>query len=244
MNNLRKTLFIMLVTATLLASCGGQAVPSATSTPDIDAILTESVGTFAAYFYQTQTALVPPATPTPLDTPTSIATNTPLVLPTAVVPATQAVFFTPIVVYPSATGTQYTPTVNPSTLAYGCNNLGLINDLAIAGGSTMAPGQSFQKTWQVANTGTCEWLFGYRLIFVSGSRMEGEPVRPNNPPVPKNEWRKITVDLTAPKDPGTYTGYWQMSDGAGHTFGSSLAVTITVKKPATATPVTPSPTYP
>ncbi len=226
MNNIRKTLFIMLLTATLLASCGGQAVPSSTSTPDINAILTESVGTFAAYFYQTQTAMVPPATSTPMNTPTSVASSTPLSLPSPLAPvATQAIFTTPVV-YPSVTGTQYTPTSNPSTLAYGCSNLGLINDIAVA--ATLQPNETFTKTWQVANTGTCDWTFGYRLIYVSGNKMEGESLRPNNPPVPRGEWRRLNLSLTAPDDPGTYTGYWRMSDGAGNAFGSTLGVTITV----------------
>lgn len=228
MNNVRKMLFIMLLTATLLASCAGQQVPSSTATPDIDAILTESVGTFAAYFYQTQTALVPPATPTPLNTPTSLATTTPLSLPSPI--ATQAVFFTPIV-YPSvtATGTQYTPTVNPSSLASGCNNLGFIRDVTTAP-SSLKPGEKFQKTWQVANTGTCDWLFGYRLVPVSGAKLANDPVKVPNSPVPKNEWRQVSVTVTAPQDDGTYTQYWQLSDGAGKTFGALLGVTITVKE--------------
>jgi len=35
--------------------------------------------------------------------------------------------------------------------------------------------------------------------------------------------------MYAPKNKGTYTQYWQMSDGAGHTFGALLGVTIDVK---------------
>jgi hypothetical protein len=227
MNKARKTILIMLLTATLLASCAPQAVPS--PTPDINAILTESVGTYAAYFSQTQTAMVTPATSTPLNTPTPIASSTPLSLPSPLPSATQAVFLTAIV-YPAvtATGTQYTPTVNPSTLGYGCNNLGLINDLAISGGSTMNPGQSFIKEWQVANTGTCEWPLGYRVVFVSGSEMEGQPTRPNNT-IDPGRWTRLHVNLTAPSRPGTYTGYWKLSDGGGHTFGSTLGVTITVR---------------
>lgn len=227
-NTTRRTIIFILLATVLLVSCAGQ--PPASPTPDINAILTESIGTLSASFFQTQTALVPPATDTPLPTVTPLSTNTPLALPSPVAPATQA-FFATSIVYPSVTvtGTRYTPTVNPSTLAYGCNNLGLINDRPISSGSTMQPGQEFTKEWQVANTGTCEWPLGYRLIFVSGNAMEGNSTRPNNP-IDPGKWTTLHVNLTAPSKEGTYSGYWQLSDGAGHTFGSTLGVTITVKK--------------
>jgi hypothetical protein len=144
-------------------------------------------------------------------------------------------------VYPSitVTGTQYTPTSNPGSLAYGCNNLALIRDVTIASGTEMKPGETATKTWQVSNNGTCEWLFGYTLVPVSGTNLASDAVRVHNAPVPPSEWRQLSVNITAPKDPGTYTQYWQLSDGAGHTFGSSLGISIVVKKPAnTAVPPT------
>ena len=226
MKHARKTLLLVLLTTALLGSCAGQ--PPESPAPDVDAILTQSVGTFAAQFFQTQTAMVTPATPTPIDTPTSIPTTTPLALPSPL--ATPTIFYTAIV-YPSITptGTQYTPTVNPSTLAYGCNNLGLIRDVTIPSGTEFRPGERFTKTWQVANTGTCDWLSGYRVAPVSGANLAEDPVRVSgNSPVPRGEWRQVSVTMEAPDDPGTYTQYWQMNDGAGHSFGSLLGVSIKV----------------
>src|SRR5215216_613304 len=98
--NLRRKLFAFLFAAALLGSCAGQ--PPESPVPDIDSVLTQSVGTFAAQFFQTQTALVTPASPTPLNTPTPIPTTTPLALPSPLAPAT--VFVTAIV-YPSVTPT-------------------------------------------------------------------------------------------------------------------------------------------
>jgi hypothetical protein len=140
------------------------------------------------------------------------------------------------------TGTYYTPTANPSTLAYGCNNLSLLGDVTVPSGTEFKPGEEFTKTWKVANTGTCEWSLGYRLVFVSGSDMEGNGGRPNNP-IPAGKWTQLSVHLTAPNKEGTYSGNWQLSDGAGHNFGSTLGVKIVVKKASVAptnTPVTPS----
>jgi hypothetical protein len=184
-----------------------------------------------AQFFQTQTALYTPPTPTPLNTPTPIASSTPLALPSA--SATTFVAFNTAIVYPSATptGTYYTPTVNPSTLGYGCNNLGLINDLAPAAGTKFKPEESFTKSWQVANTGTCDWTLAYKLVFVSGDQMDGTSSRPRNI-IPPNKWTQLSIPLTAPRREGTYTGYWQLSDASGHGFGPLLKVSIVVQRPA------------
>jgi hypothetical protein len=183
--------------------------------------------------------MVTPATPTPLNTPTFIPTSSPLALPSPIGSPTFVFYATVVVASP--TGTQYTPTANPSTLAYGCNNLSLVNNLGNSSGSTVQPEEHFTTTWQVANTGTCNWLYGYTLVPVSGTNLAEDPVRVNNPPVPPGEWRRLTVHLTAPNDPGTYTQYWRLTDGAGHAFGASLEVSVTVRAPTR----TPRPTtYP
>jgi hypothetical protein len=38
--------------------------------------------------------------------------------------------------------------------------------------------------------------------------------------------------MIAPDDNGTYTQYWQLTDGAGNEFGSLLGVTIKVVEPS------------
>src|SRR3712207_4778272 len=129
MHSARRTLITLLLLGIFLTSCGGQ-IP-ATATPDVNAILTAAIGTAAASIFQTQTAIIPPATETFTATP--IPTNTPLTLSTATAlpSATQPIVYstfvpsftpnvTPLV---TVTGTQRTPTVNPTTLAVGCNNL-------------------------------------------------------------------------------------------------------------------------
>ena len=226
--NTRKLLPCLLLAVLMFSSCAPKA--PATEAVDVDAIMTQSVGTFVAQFFQTQTAMYTPPTPTPLDTPTPIPTNTQLALPAS--PSATAIVFSTSVVFPTATptGTFYTSTPNPSTLAYGCNNLGLINDLAPAAGTIFKPDEAFTKTWQVANTGTCDWTLGYTLVFVSGDRMDGGSARPRNI-IPPDKWTQLSIPLTAPHREGTYTGYWQLSDGRGHGFGPLLKVSIVVKIP-------------
>jgi len=242
---LRKPFVIILSVGLLLASCGGQET---TETPisDMDAFLTAGVGTLAASIFQTQTALVPPATETLV--PTTSPTNTilpaitlpPLSTPTLGFLSTQAVF----VGSPTPTGTQYTLTPNPSTLSYGCNNAALIRDVTIPTGTVFKPGEKFTKTWQIANTGTCDWVYLYHLVHVSGDRMGGSPSNLGKVIVP-GEWIQLSVNQTAPSNSGTYTGYWRFGDQSGNVFGVTLGVSIVVSSP-TKTPVpntnTPVPT--
>lgn len=227
----QRNIIVFVLLVIILTSCGGQA--PASPTPDVNAILTSAIGTVAASFFETQTALVPPATET--FTPTMIPTDTPLILPTATTAPTQTqmiLISTPVPNFtfvPSPTGTQYTPTVNPSTLGVGCNNLRLIRDVTIPAGTVLKPKETFTKTWQVENNGTCDWVYLHHLVFISGDSMAGESTRLSKV-IPPRKWTQISVDLQAPNREGSYTGYWRFADPDGNVFGSTLTVTIVVRK--------------
>jgi len=236
MNKARTKIISILFAAILLGSCAGQ--PPAAATPDVNAIMTQGVGTFVASVFGTQTAMATPATPTPLNTPTFIPTGSPQALPSPFASPTFVYYAT--LVAASPTGTQYTATPNPSTLAYGCNNLTLINDRGNSP-EDVQPRGNFSHTWQVANTGSCDWLYGYKLVPVGGDNLAEDPVSVTNPPVPPGEWRQLSVRLSAPNGYGTFTQSWRLTDGAGHAFGSTLTVSITISEPTR----TPRPTtYP
>jgi hypothetical protein len=228
MKRTSKTLPFLFLITILFSSCAPQVAEQ--PTVDVNALMTQSVGTFMAQYFETQTAMYTPPTPTPLDTPTPIPSSTPQPSP---IPSATFVFST-AVVFPTATptGTRLTPTVNPATLAYGCNNLSFLSHVTVPPNTVMEPEEDFTKTWKVVNTGTCDWTLGYRVIFVSGEQMEGIPGHPRNV-IPPAKWTQLDVQMTAPRREGTYTGYWQLSDGAGHTFGALLPVTIVVRRPAT-----------
>ena len=102
--------------------------------------------------------------------------------------------------------------------------------------SDMKPGQAFTKGWQIQNTGTCTWDTNYRLVFVSGYKMGGEPVavaRQVNP----GETYDLQINLIAPPRPGSYQGVWQMENGQGKAFGERLKVSVKVVGVPTVTPV-------
>jgi hypothetical protein len=231
----RRSLIPLLLAGILLTSCGGQTA-AGQPTADVNATVAAGAQTMVAAVFQTQTAGAPTVTNTPLPTPTPVATNTALALPSPLASATQGVIF---FASPTPTGTFYTQTPNPSSLAYGCLNLSFIRDVTIESGTDVQPDTSFTKTWQVANNGTCEWLYLHELVFVSGDRMSGNSRRLSDR-VPPGEWRQLSVDLEAPDNSGTYTGFWRLSDGDGHMYGATLKVSIDVRAPTR----TPRPSYP
>ncbi len=223
---------IILIAMLFLGACAGQP---ATESPEVDlnAILTSSIGTFSASIFETQTAQALSATPTITSTSTEQPTNTAIALVSPVASATQGFVFNPgvsVSLTPSVTGTQYTPTPNPSTLALGCNNLALIRDETIPAGTVFKPQEMFTKTWKVENNGTCDWVFQYRLVFISGNQMGGDPAGLGKV-IPPTKWTQISIQLTAPKQPGSYTGTWRLGTQAGGAFGSTLTVSIVVANP-------------
>ena len=245
-----KALAVASLIIVLLASCGPEA---STEVPaDINDILTAGVGTLAASIFETQTALMPPPTQTSESTATGLPTNTAASLPSPAASATQGFIFVPAATLSSAsptpTGTRFTPTPNPLLLASGCNNLMLISDVTIPAGTVMKPEEAFTKTWKVGNNGTCNWALQFRLVFIGGNQMGGEPSGLGKVIEP-NKWTQISIGLIAPKQPGTYTGSWRLGTQTGTGFGSTLTVSIVVAAPTntpqptlSSTPITPSPT--
>jgi hypothetical protein len=222
----RRPLITLLLIGILLASCAGQPAPGE-PTPDIEATIAAGAQTMAASIFQTQTAAAPTATNTssPTVTVTAGPSSTPLALPSPFASATQGIIF-----FASATptGTFYTATPNPSTLSYGCNNMLLVQSFTEPAGP-FKPGQEFTQKWQVANTGTCDWLYLYHLAHVSGDRLGGNGGRLSNKIEP-GKWTTLSVDLEAPNSAGTYTANWRFAHADGTYFGSVLPVSIKVEK--------------
>jgi hypothetical protein len=94
----------------------------------------------------------------------------------------------------------------------------------------MQPEERFTKTWRVENTGTCDWVYLYRLVLLSGNGMDGNPQNLGDVVVP-TQWKRLSINLKAPRQPGTYTGYWRLGDQNGNMFGSTLTVSIVVSEP-------------
>ncbi|HZJ24609.1 MAG TPA: NBR1-Ig-like domain-containing protein [Anaerolineales bacterium] len=227
----RRILILLMTTGILISSCAPQEPGQ--PTPDMNAILTAGVGTFAASIFQTQTAMVPPATVTPTVTPTATATPLSLLSPTAsTASATQFILVAPQVTLVVATPTGPTLTPNPSTLGSGCNNLAFISDVSVPAGTVFQPEQQFTKSWKVQNTGTCDWVYRYHLVHISGDDVGGRDPVSLGKVIEPAKWTTLTITLRAPRAPGTYTSTWRLADQSGTVFGSTLGVNIVVKAPS------------
>ncbi len=240
------TILVLLLLALLLTACEGEEG----ATQDPETIMTAAVGTMVASFFETQTAVYSPPAPTNTPPPTlaQLSSPTPILSTMTLGPTfTPTPYFTPTPGTVTPTGTFATVTVDPSSLAFGCNNLAFVRDVSIPSGTVMEPGKFFTKTWKVENTGSCAWEYNYILIFTSGNSLDGETSRIQKK-VASGGWMEVSVAMAAPEEPGTYTSSWRFSDGK-NLFGSTLSVNIVVQSP-TATPVpatatatfTPAPT--
>jgi hypothetical protein len=215
MQNLRSLIILTLFGSLILSACGGAEEPSPTPTLNPDEIKTQAVGTFAADL--TQTALAnPTATPTLPNTPTPFATlalGTPL-------------------------GTLAAGTVSGANT---CNRLVYVRDVTIPDNTAMTPGQTFTKTWEVQNSGSCAWDAGFKFALIGGDAMGGQTVTLAQP-VAAGGATQLSVAMTAPTNKsGTLQGAWRMSTATGTYFGDQLTVVIVVggaggSAPATATP--------
>ncbi|MDR3574407.1 MAG: NBR1-Ig-like domain-containing protein [Anaerolineaceae bacterium] len=204
----------------LLSACvGNSATATTTSQPLSPADIYTAVAA-------TLTAQAPPTSaPTdvlPTDIPTSITTDTPAVVPTD---------------YPPYSYQTMTPVTSSNVST--CDNSLFVSDVTIPDGTTVAPGQSFTKTWKLQNSGTCTWSTSYTLTFVTGSQMSGASTNLTSSVAPSQQIN-ISVAMIAPSSTGTYTGYWKLANASGSTFGSSVYVQIVVS--SSVSTITPTPT--
>jgi hypothetical protein len=200
-----KTIF-PVISLTALFLSACNAPATVSPTEAVSAIYTAAAETIVA-----QQAL---ATATP--TPTKTATPTQTALPvTATQPASP----------------------QPTTAAAQnfCDNSIYISDVTIPDKTVILPGQVFEKTWALQNTGSCTWTEGYTIVSAGGDLMGGTTRPIPTWPVAPQQQTNVTVKLTAPNTAGTYTGWWRLSNSKGAPFGQSVSVVIVVGGTTTAT---------
>ncbi len=141
------------------------------------------------------------ATPRP-PTSTPLPTGTTVVLPTTI---------------PSKTPIPATPTIEIP-----CLYASFVEDVTIPDGTSFTPGSAFTKTWRLRNRGTCSWTTGYSLVFSSGNSMSG-PAQVSFPKdVAPGQTVDLSINLVAPAETGTFTGYYKLRDNLGSTFGVGI----------------------
>ncbi len=125
--------------------------------------------------------------------------------------------------------TRIAATLPPKPTAVGCtDSFYFWGDVNFPDGTVVEAGTNFMKAWEVQNFGTCDWDEGYRLRFVSGVQM-GAPDFVSLPSVGVGSKGKISVEFTAPLEPGTYRSTWKAFGSNNRSFGETLYVEIVVE---------------
>jgi len=115
-----------------------------------------------------------------------------------------------------------TPEVTPTATEKPCDMASFVKDVTIIDGTEMTPGETFTKTWQVRNEGSCTWTSGYELILDEGEAMGGtSPQQLTADSVAPGDTLDVSVELTAPSDLGTYRGVWHLTNPQGDIFSRS-----------------------
>jgi hypothetical protein len=92
-------------------------------------------------------------------------------------------------------------------------------DVSIPDDTRMLPGETFSKTWRLVNRGTCVWTREYSLAWFSGTTFETPRLLPLSGQVIPGQVVEMSIDMTAPNEPGVYTGYWMLRNPNGDLFG-------------------------
>ena len=210
---MRVQIFLVIGTL-LLASCGaGTVEETGTPTQNVNEIQTKAVGTFSGAL--TLTAM---AAPTETPTATSAPTTAPLSTSTSGIPLNASTPGVP---------------VSGGTSSTSCYALTFVRDVSIPDNTQLDPGESFTKTWQVQNSGSCEWKAGFKFQNTGGNAMGGATLTLPSA-VASGATFDLSVPMTAPSASGTARGNWRMATDAGQFFGDEVFVQVVVGSAAPA----------
>jgi hypothetical protein len=130
----------------------------------------------------------------------------------------------------TAQPTALNATPEPTQIPNCSNGLEYIADVSIPDGTLLNPGSVFEKEWQVKNSGTCNWNNSYTLRLVSGDAMGADSTQAIVPARNGTE-TVLSIEFTAPVEPGKYTGTWRAYGPDGEAFGQWLTIEIGVTNP-------------
>src|SRR5450759_3643665 len=145
---------------------------------------------------------------------------------------------TPVPVTPTRPAqTETTPSttqqVTQTTPGSSCDQAAFIKDVTVPDNTLFLPGTAFTKTWEIKNTGSCDWDGTYSLVFGDqGDLMGGQLSTPlvASGSVAAGQSIKVSVDLIAPANSGSYKGYWKLRDPSGNGFfGASTSIWVAIK---------------
>jgi uncharacterized protein YkwD len=212
-----------MLTAILLTSCNTR-----TTSPSITERPPEETSAPAQEAGPTATSLPATATPVPAleesqeDVTASLTSAAPT--PTEAEPAepSQTAEATTV---PTATveATATTPPESPpAEVATSCTDIAaFFKDVTVEDYTFFNQKESFVKTWQVRNEGTCTWSPAYTINFDSGFTLEAPQTSPL-PVAAPGQTVEISLQMTAPERGGQYISRWRFKNEDGEVFGVGL----------------------
>lgn len=161
--------------------------------------------------------------------PSAIASETEsYLLPTATVKSITTVSSEPVVL----------PTSTISSTP--CDLVEFVADVTVPDGTVFHPNESFTKTWQLRNIGSCTWTTNYELAFEKGDAMTDSVVQKLSSEIAPGQTVDISVNLSSPAQEGSFRGYWKLLNASGAKLSiqngstdSLFYVDIAVTSPAT-----------
>ncbi|MBN1428352.1 MAG: hypothetical protein JXB07_08200 [Anaerolineae bacterium] len=184
----------------------------------------------------TATLFIPPTLPSPtkmLDAPILGSISTPT--SNAVTPQPSFMTATPLAIATISSGTiepsagvtrVNTRTPGPTTECV--LNAVFLEDITIPDDTVLEPGEAFIKTWRVENAGNCNWGKDIVLVFLWGTLM-AEKDRLSVPSTTIDSTADISVEMTAPTEPGVHVAMWQIQTADGQQVGTQLYLRIVVQ---------------
>lgn len=123
--------------------------------------------------------------------------------------------------------TTHTPTLVTPAAASCKDSAVLLRDVTIPDNTQMKAGETFTKTWEIQNNGTCPWI-NYTLGFAAGDQMNAPLSAPIETTLP-GEKLSVSVDLIASTTNGSYIGYFTLNDPVGKDVPIGIEKTFWVK---------------
>ena len=120
------------------------------------------------------------------------------------------------------------PGSKPTPTDVGCYNSALVSE-TIPSGSRLNPGERFVKTWNIKNTGTCDWNREFKITYVGGYDFQGADTTRIRQGVTAESTIEVSMSIDAPNDPDNYSSYWQIATDEGVLFGQVFGIEIKVK---------------
>ncbi len=162
------------------------------------------------------------ATPTGPDQVNTLAAQTVVALSTTVSaaktqsPATQA----PGLVTPTSSSLETATPASSATTATPCDRVEFVRDVNYPDDTAVQPGESFTKTWELKNTGSCTWTSGYAVVFTEGESMgAAAATQLTGGSVAPQQVVQVSITLKAPNKAGSFQANFKLRNASGVVFG-------------------------